>query len=642
MVSTCVHVGWQRHPTCEKGERQLKGFLPEFGKKWFKQKGMHCTYCLREGHTNSFCPATPYRPPRGARIPFVEKILELDRVKTNAFLGMEKSIFLTFVKEKGEQWNKGNPWEGSEKIYDQLRARLGFGRAIGASNTVISWLGYGVPLNFVKEPRHVVFENHKMDPDQEKYLDEDMEKQLKTGCFYPAPAESVKVSHPILVICQNCKHRRCDDCRYCNAYMANPKFKLGSLEKDIPVITEEGDEAITEDLQKAFYNVPLAKSAQPYTAFRWKQMFIFSMVMLFGMCQAPFKFTTICKPVARVFGALKIPAMSYIDDWYWPTKPEKGDGLHLFIRAIFHLLGWTFNDKGQRGTRVQLLGFVLDLVKRQFIVPHEKRISTLSLLEEFSLSAGEGAAVLVAPLQSALGKVISMSLAIPGVKVWCRSLYTQVVRTGSGAMFLNKDSVEELQTLILLLKFSEGSPFVSPIHDVDIWVDSGEVGWGAYYEGKEVSGQFTAEWVGSSSTARELQGLIHVIQALGPNLEGKVVRLYMDIMCSVRNIIKGGGPVHLLCCLVKHLWHLCEDFSIELTPRWQRRNTPLMQRADGLSKVGTEWELRESFLVSSVASHGVPVSLPDLARAQPAIAEVLRERKAHALVLPRWEGKGWW
>jgi len=364
--------------------------------------------------------------------------------------------------------------------------------------------------------------------------------------------------------------------------------------------------------------------------------------MLFGMCQAPFKFTAICKPISRLFGALRIAVLNYIDDWYWPTRKADGDALLAFIKRLFIMLGWTFNDKSQRGTRVQLLGFVLDLVRRCFVVPHEKRVTLLSIMQEFKLASEGGDTIGVLPLQSAMGQALSMTLAIPGIKVWCRSLYTQVVIAKKGQVSLTATSLEELRNLVVLLELTEGAPFVSKTHDCEVWVDSGEVGWGAHYEGQEVSGQFDEIWVGQSSTARELQGLIHVIQALGPGMSGRVVRLNMDSMCSVRNILKGGGPVPLLCSLVKQLWQLCDTLAIQMVPRWQRRSVTMMQRADVLSKVGTEWVLRADFLANTMRAHGLPVELPDLARAEPTIAALIKRRKSGVLLLPRWEGKAWW
>jgi hypothetical protein len=394
-------VGNQLHPRCRHQSTPLRDHLPQFGKKWFKQEGLKCSFCLRKGHTNAFCPSAPYKPPLEDRCAFVEKVLALPRVKSNAFAGMEREQAFSVMEEKGRTWNVGNPWVHSEKIYDQLRARLGYWRAIGASDSVISWLGYGVPMKFIREPRYIAFKNHKMDEAQATYMDTDMAKHKATGCFVKAAPSSVKICNPILVICQGCKNRRCDDCRYGNSLMANPSFKAASLERDVPTITEEGDVAITEDLEKAFYKIPLAKSAQPYAAFSWGGMFFFSMVMLFGMCQAPFKFTTICKPISRWFGALRIASMYYIDDWYWPSKPCAVDDLLTYVRKLFTLLGWTFAKKSQKGTRIHLLGFILDLAQRKFIVPHEKNTALSAMLKEFQLASRAGAAVLVAPLQSA-------------------------------------------------------------------------------------------------------------------------------------------------------------------------------------------------------------------------------------------------
>lgn len=264
-------------------------------------------------------------------MPFVEKILSLARVKTNTFLGMSWGEIRIWVETKGKKWNEGNPWKNSTKIYDRLRAKLGYWRAIGATDSVISWLGYGIPVRFKQEPRHRAFKNHKMDADAEAYVQADIDKHLASGCFVRAPKNSVKICNPILCIEQGEKRRRCDDCRYGNAYQASPKFRMASLKTDVPLVVRPGDIQVVKDLEKAYYKVPLAKAAQPYLAFSWKGMYFLAMVMLFGMCQAPFYFTKICRPIVRLFGAAKLSAVAFIDDWMWsPVQKQtrKGGALH--------------------------------------------------------------------------------------------------------------------------------------------------------------------------------------------------------------------------------------------------------------------------------------------------------------------------
>ena len=278
------------------------------------------------------------------------------------------------------------------------------------------------------------------------------------------------------------------------------------------------------------------------------------------------------------------------------------------------------------------------------MIPNEKRVAVVDLLEAHALTVAAGKGVMMDTLQRTMGKVINMSLGEPGVKTWCRSLFTQIVATeGKGAAVLSPDSADELEMLILLLRLSEGSPFVSPVHDMEIWADAGEVGWGGHTIDKvSVSGQFEAKWIGTSSTARELRGLFLTMSAMSEQLEGKIVRLNMDSMCSVRNIIKGGGPVQQLCTLVKDIWRLCKRLKIELVPRWQRRNLKGMVKADVLSKLGTLWKLLPSFKEEVLAKYGVQTSMPDVANSKKTVIALARGHVSNAVVLPRWEGQAWW
>ena len=636
--------GNQLHWSCRPAPGTLKSLLPDYGKKWFAASKMQCKFCTGKGHTIDFCPAKPYIPTdKKDRLAFVDGLLKVPRVKTNIFLSMTFDDTSKWIEEKGKQWNKGNPWEGSEKIFDRLRRRLGFWRAIGASDSVISWLGYGVPMPFIKEPKHYVFEHHRMDDKAREYVNSDARKHIESGCFVKAPRGSVMVSNPILCIEQGKKFRRCDDCRHCNALQASPKFKMCSLKTDIPPVVKPGDVQVVRDLEKAYYKVPLAKAAQPYAAFEWFGLFWFSMVMLFGMCQAPFFFTKICRPIVRLFGALKLPAVAFIDDWLWSVKPKRLGTAKEFIVHLFGLLGWSFNDKDQEGVGVKFLGLIVDSVRRQFVAPREKVETLQQLLREYTLAAAQTNMVLRESIQSFLGKLISISIAIPGVRTWCRSLYTQI-QSERPAIRLSPASVEELGVLEFLLRTANGSPFIDPTHDVEMWVDSGEIGWGVHTAGVEERGHFPDWAIGTSSTARELLGLSLALSAprVAEEIRGKVVLLNMDSMCSIRNLVKGGGPVDELVTWIKTIWRQVEELGVTLSPRWQRRNELMMQRADHLSKENTEWTLRESFEQDMRNRWGRESHIPDLSDCQKRLEKALGSREQIVLVFPRWEGKSWW
>ena len=627
-------------------QRPIKSYLPMYGKKWFAKHTMYCKFCTKVGHTAAFCPLAPTVVSKEKEIPFLEKLLSTPRVKPQSFYGMSKEEALEVIIETGGKLNVGNPWVGSEKIYDRLRRELGYWKAMGASDSVLSWLGYGIPAKFVKEPNHLSFPNHTVkEPEALQYMAKDMAKHIGTGCFVLAPKGSVKIANPILVIQQDKKWRRCDDCRYGNSFQAQAHFRMAALGRDIPLITDPGDEAITRDLEKAYYKIPMSEEAQAYMAFEWLGKYYFSKVMLFGMCQAPLYFTRVCKVLAAFFGALRIPNLHYIDDWFWPVKKGSIPDMSSYMLTLFTRLGWSFNTKGEEGVLVRLLGFVIDLTERKFLVPKDRRETTLALLNEHALTARTGK-VEVKPLQRLMGRVISMTLAIPGVKVWCRELFSQITRaTDHHAvwMVLSQRALEELKELSLLLSFSEGSPFVHPASDIEIWVDSGEAGWGAHTSTQvQVRDWFDMEWIGRSSTARELKGLAMAIKALSTQLKGKVVKLNMDSMCAVRNLIKGGGPVGELRGLIKEIWHLCKSLVIQLVPNWLKRNEQGMVLADKLSKTATKWDLTRAFKASMEKDLGMDVIFPDVADAKAALMRAIATGWQGALVLPVWTGQTWW
>jgi hypothetical protein len=411
----------------------------------------------------------------------------------------------------------------------------------------------------------------------------------------------------------------------------------------VPPLVEVGDVQIVRDLEKAYYKVPLAPAAQPYAAFQWELVYYFSMVMLFGMCQAPFYFTKICKPIARLFGCVKLPAVSFIDDWWWSVRKSMMEGAVGFIKVIFGLLGWSFNDKGQEGVGTTFLGFIIDTVRREFIVPAAKISAMTSLIKELQLSASARVRVRTATLRTLVGKIISVSLAIPGVNTWCRSLYRLLLPEGDWA-WLDMSAREELGVLMTLLNFHNGSPFLDPLTNVEMWVDSGEIGWGTSIQEADDRGQFPEWAIGTSSTARELLGLLFALlsETVSSRIRGKVVLLNMDSMCAVKNLVKGGGPVPALVHWIKEIWKVCRDLDVTLSPRWQRRSVFMMQRVDDLSKVGTEWALLESFVQEVWQRFGTTTTMPDLARCGPTLLAVVNRKAKVALVLPVWEGKAWW
>ena len=117
---------------------------------------------------------------------FVERLIALPRVQTNTFLRLSPSAALDIVLKEGTRYNHGNPWATSARLYDALRSRLGFWKAIGANDSVLSWLAYGVPAPFIREPGYYTFPNApsvRSNPTYREFIARDLAAHLQDTSF---------------------------------------------------------------------------------------------------------------------------------------------------------------------------------------------------------------------------------------------------------------------------------------------------------------------------------------------------------------------------------------------------------------------------------------------------------------------------
>ena len=101
-----------------------------------------CGFCQRDGHSTSRCPSTPTPIPDSfskEERAFAGRIMSLPQVDIEAeFEGLSWEQAREKVTALAALHNAGNPWAGSEKTRDRLRAQAGWWKAIGADRTVLS------------------------------------------------------------------------------------------------------------------------------------------------------------------------------------------------------------------------------------------------------------------------------------------------------------------------------------------------------------------------------------------------------------------------------------------------------------------------------------------------------------------------
>jgi hypothetical protein len=175
-----------------------------------------------------------------------------------------------------------------------------------------------------------------------------------------------------------------------------------------------------------------------------------------------------------------------------------------------------------------------------------------------------------------------------------------------------------------------------------------------------VYGMLPREEIQRSSTRRELVALLKVARspAILGQIRGRRIRVIMDSVPALRNLIKGGGPVPELCAAVREWVVFCEEEGIKPVYEWVERAGNW--RADQASKLeaqqhtfrakamedvvrnqlssqtATQWRKRSNHFVFGK----VPVFLPMFHQVDARVEMIRSQLEEAIVVVPRWPAGG--
>jgi hypothetical protein len=548
-----------------------------------------------------------------------------------------------------------------------VRKNLGYWKAMGCSTNVLSWLARGIPLRTQKAPPPYQFPNKPMDDQERAFIREEVKTHLADGSFRVIERAEARVINPIKVVrtATNGKMRMCIDSRWTNAYLAAPQFNLETLGEDLGEIIQRNDLLVTSDISKACYSIPLEESAGAYLCFEFEGRLIAPTVMTFGESQAPFYWNKIMREVVTFARALGFRMMNYFDDNLWTIgkeeKSEEKETLRL-AQWIMPRLGFTYNAKCDwtPKTAVKFLGLNISSEKFEFTVPAPK----MERIRQFMIGAAERVKadrpIATSELASALGLMNSTRLALRPVATWTRALYADMERareTRNKFTELRQRAKEELEFWHQNLELVNGAPIRDPAHSATLRVDAGEHGFGGHTETSTHSGLLPAALIGTSSTRRELFGLVHTADALRGDLRGRHVLVQMDSFPAICNLTKGGGPKQDLADLIKQWDQWCRQNQVTCSYEWIRREEN--EKADRLSKaVDLQLALRPA-VVSLIErkcgptapfekEHVIRRSLkrvlatPNFNQIANTLHIILQYKIKAVIVYPVWPAQPWW
>ena len=712
------------------GARSLRGAMAaEFGgkKKMLSDEEVlkqTCTRCKKLGHTAFSCPdqTQAAAADRSASDAWVRRLMELPKVDVavvNAGLTLAEGV--ARWKARGEELNRGNPWAGSTKMEDSLKKMLGYHKAMGMGSVHLGWIGFGVPLQFIEEkhPKKLAFRNHPSAMEEEEFVEREHASNVKDGSYVKVPREHLKGICPLQVVKHpvSGKKRLVQDLRWINGHLPNVKFRMESLHKELGDVVQPMDKLFTTDIAKAYYCLAMHPDAQQYLGWEWKGEYYMPTCLVFGLAPAPRIFTKIMRPMMAFMRSLGVRVLGMIDDYLWAEKEEAILGVRAAVQTVLPLLGWSFNAKCEwnPSDEVLMLGMLVNAKKFEVRAPPKKIAETTTSIVRVleKQRALPQRPVTIKDIQRVTGRLMSMMLALPGVRVFTRSLYQAVALALEGnekrkrieqppiwTLQLKKEAIEELEFWLQRMVTHNGLEINCRENQVQmlLWSDASDVGYGGEAAvstrrvitgwGVEAAGAVTeipaAEVVvpktpvagmahgllpfgeiARSSTRRELIALMKV--ASTPNIleqiRGKRIRVIMDSIPALRNLIKGGGPVPELCAAVKEWAQFCETHNIRAVYEWVERAANW--RADEASKLEmqqhtlrsekvesdlrrtinaiptTQWRPRNNHFVWGK----VPLFMPMFHQVDARVEMIRSQLEEAVIIVPRWPAGGahdWW
>ena len=190
----------------------------------------------------------------------------------------------------------------------------------------------------------------------------------------------LKCIHPlgIAIHTRTQKKRLIYDARHANEHLVKTKFKMEALHIEGRALFHGCDYGGTCDISQAYYHIDMHESAWPYLGFEWAGRFFCYKVLPFWLSTALRIFTMVIKTLMALLRSRGCNVMAYLDDLPFGAKSAVESMRHgQMIVSTLRELGWIIQTAKCVGIETPLqqfevLGSVVDLVRRQYRVPDAK------------------------------------------------------------------------------------------------------------------------------------------------------------------------------------------------------------------------------------------------------------------------------
>ena len=300
------------------------------------------------------------------------------------------------------------------------------------------------------------------------------------SCLFLVPKPESKW-HPVI------------DLSVVNTYLHVPTFKMETAEV-IRASLQTDEWMASIDLTDAYFHVPIHPKFHKYLRFHVQGQAYQFRALPFSIVTAPLEFTRVVKEVKFIALSQGVRIHQYLDDWLVRAKDR--DTCARDVQKLITLvekLGWIVNLKKSELNPTQdleFLGYRFNLRER-LVYPNQKKVDKLKIL---AVSILQGHTTTPRKLMSLIGVMASMEKTVPLGRIHMRPFQ----------WFLNTNwhfpqSLDKIVPISQLIKdhlawwmdpqnVLNGSNLHQKEHNMLMFTDASEKGWGAHLSNCTVSG----------------------------------------------------------------------------------------------------------------------------------------------------------
>ena len=470
-----------------------------------------------------------------------------------------------------------------------LRDHLQTWRDIGANDTILDWIEYGIHIPFVNEPQSFEQQNHTLNAKESNFVDNELSDLLLVNAIERLDYRPKCVSPLGVVPKKNNKLRLIHDLRVLNDCCRPSGFQYEDI-RSVSKCVQAGDSLITLDIKNGFHHVSVHESDRDYLGFCWRGVYYRWCVLPFGLSCSPYFFGKCLKPVVKYLRSLGIRLVLYVDDFLVIARDADIVSHRDKTIRLLESLGWSINwDKSDTDPSYSklFLGYIINCENDPYLlVPKDKCVKIKKDIRRILAKDTVNARVLA----RTAGLCVSVVRAIGPGRLMLRGVY-RLLRSREhwgSTLDISQDARADLQWWFQALDYWNGYKIKVSVPKLQIITDASPWGYGAVCEGHEASGFWTECIAQMSQNYRELMAILVSLETFSAIVAGKAVHVLTDNFSAMTYINHGGGPSAQLTSLAKAVWYKAHQLGVELSAGFLagQKNT----HADRLSRLPPRYE----------------------------------------------------